>query len=84
MSCSRKFQPLATSTPNSKSATESAACTSVNKHVTEDKEDALWSSERVQLGEERTVNRRVLSAGWLLTEEERLLLFKICNGRPMS
>ena len=83
MSSSRKFQPLATSTPNSKSVTESAVYPSVNKHVTEDKE-AIWSSKGVQLGEGRTVNRRVLSPGCLLTEDEKLLLFKICNGRPVT
>jgi len=82
MSYSRKFQPLATSTPNTK---ESAVCeASVSKHVTENKGDITWSSEGVKLGEEGTVNRRILSSGWLLTEEEKLLLFKICNGRPVT
>lgn len=82
MSRSKKFQPLATSTPNSKSAiTESAVCA---KHVAEDKDDATWRNKEVKLGEEGTVNRRVFSPGWLLTEEEKLLLFKICNGRPVT
>lgn len=84
MSCSRKFQPLATSTPNSKAVTGSAVHPSVDKHVTEEDKEATWSSEGVQLDEGRTVNRRVLSPGCLLTEDEKLLLFKICNGRPVT
>lgn len=82
MSCSRKFQPLATSTPNSKSETESAVYPSVNKHVTEDK-GTIWSNE-IQLSAGKTVNRRVLSPGCLLTEDEKLFLFNICNGRPVT
>lgn len=84
MSRSRKFQPLATSTPNSKSAAESAVHASVNKHVTEDKDDAEWGNNRGHVGGQRTVNRRVLSPGCILSEEEKLLLFKICNGRPVT
>lgn len=80
MSYNKKFQPLATSTPNSKSVTESAVCGAMNKHVTENKEDTIWSNE----SEERAVNRRVLSSKWLLSEDEKLLLFKICNGRPIT
>lgn len=84
MSCSRKFQPLATSTPNSKSMTESAVNgAAVNEHVSEN-DDIIKGSGRVELSEKRTVNRRVLSSGWLLTDEEKLLLFKICNGRPVT
>ena len=86
MSRNRNFQPLATSTPNSKSVTVggSAVCVTlpVNKHVTADnKDNTIWRSEGDEL---RAVNRRVLSSGWLLTEEEKLLLFKICNGRPVT
>ena len=84
MSYSRNFQPLATSTPNSKCVTSSADLqAAMNKHVTEDKVETMWSSGRVEL-EERPVNRRVLSSGGLLTEEEKILLFKICNGRPVT
>ena len=81
MSYSRKFQPLATSTPNGKCVTPSADLeAAMNKHVAEDKVEMIWSSGR----EERPVNRRVLSSGGLLTEEEKILLFKICNGRPVT
>ena len=83
MSYGRNFQPLATSTPNSKCVIQSADPeAAMNKHETEDKE-TVWSNGRVEL-EERPVSRRVLSSGALLTEEEKLLLFKICNGRPVT
>ena len=85
MSHSRKFQPLATSTPNSKCTTQSAVSeVAVNKHVTADNQDTIWSNEGVELGVEGTVNRRVLSSGLSLTEKEKLLLFKICNDRPVT
>ena len=85
MSYSRRFQPLATSTPNSKGVTLSADSEDpTNKQVGRDKEEALWSSGDVELGRKRAVNRRILSSGWSLSEEEKLLLLKICNGRPVT
>ena len=85
MSYSRRFQPLATSTPNSKGVTGSADSEDpTNKQVRRGKEEALWNDGGVELDRKRTVNRRVFSSGWSLSEEEKLLLLKICNGRPVT
>jgi len=75
-SFSRKFQPLATSTPNGKE-TADVAPNCVDMHEAE--RCAKPGTKR----EVMSTNRRILFIDGL-SKDEKLLLFRICNGSPVT
>jgi len=77
-SYNRKFQPLATSTPNGKESAD----------VAPNRVDAQKAEQRAKLETRREVmcstDRRVLFSDAGLSKDEKLLLFRICNGSPVT
>ena len=77
-SYSRKFQPLATSTPNGKESADVAPnCVDVQKAEQcakpETRHEVMCSTDR-----------RVLFSDAGLSKDEKLLLLRICNGSPVT
>lgn len=77
-SYSRKFQPLATSTPNGKQTAGVAPSCSDGHEA----EQCAKSETRREVN--CSTNRRILSSGAGLSKDEKLLLFRICNGNSVT